>query len=75
MALLKFDENLFFYFIMPPIVFNSGYNMHRGRFFENIGSILFFGILGTFVTYIAFVIFTYFAVENIPMYKYSGLTG
>lgn len=75
MSLLKFDGNLFFYFILPPIVFSSGYNMHRGKFFENISYILFFGVLGTIVTYLAFVVFTYLANENIAMYKYSGLTG
>jgi NhaP-type Na+/H+ or K+/H+ antiporter len=73
--LLHFDGNVFFYFILPPIVFSSGYNMHRGKFFENIAYILFFGVLGTFVTYFAFSVLTYLAVSNITMYKSDGLDG
>ena len=74
-SMMKFDGNLFFYLILPPIVFSAGYNMHRGKFFENFGGILFFGVLGTFVTYAAFSLLTYIAVSNITMFKYSGLTG
>jgi len=28
-----FDDNVLFYFCIPPIVFASGYNMRRKRFF------------------------------------------
>lgn len=30
-----FDDNVLFYFCIPPIVFASGYNMRRKRFFQN----------------------------------------
>ena len=33
MEKFKFDEKLFFYVCLPPIVFASGFNMHRGTFF------------------------------------------
>lgn len=33
MSFLKFNENIFFYVCLPPIVFSSGFNMHRGKFF------------------------------------------
>ncbi len=45
--MMTFDENFFFYFCLPPIVFASGYNMKRKKFFENIKNILLFGVLGT----------------------------
>lgn len=45
--MLTFDENFFFYFCLPPIVFASGYNMKRKKFFENIKNILIFGVFGT----------------------------
>ena len=45
--MLTFDENFFFYFCLPPIVFASGYNMKRKKFFENFKNILIFGVFGT----------------------------
>lgn len=47
--MMTFDENFFFYFILPPIVFASGYNMKRKRFFENIKNILIFGLFSTII--------------------------
>lgn len=47
--MMSFDENFFFYFCLPPIVFASGYNMKRRKFFENIKNILIFGLLSTLV--------------------------
>lgn len=29
----KFSETIFFDFLLPPIIFNSGYNMRRKKFF------------------------------------------
>jgi sodium/hydrogen exchanger-like protein 6/7 len=46
---LTFDSNFFFYFCLPPIVFASGYNMKRKKFFANIKNILLFGLVGTIV--------------------------
>ena len=54
-----FDDNVLFYFCIPPIVFASGYNMRRKRFFQNITNIMIFGVLGTLVTYIFFAALTY----------------
>ena len=52
--LLKFSDNTFFFFCLPPIVFASGFNMQRGNFFANIKTILLFGVLGTFVAFFSF---------------------
>jgi NhaP-type Na+/H+ or K+/H+ antiporter len=51
---INFDGNIFFYVCLPPIIFASGFNMRRKRFFENIGYIMLFGILGTILTFIIF---------------------
>jgi sodium/hydrogen exchanger 8 len=61
MNLLKFSDNTFFYFCLPPIVFASGFNMQRGNFFANIKTILLFGVLGTFVAFFSFSAMTIYA--------------
>ena len=57
--MFTFDETFFFYFCLPPIIFASGYNMKRKKFFENFGNILIFGLFGTLLTFSFFAIFTY----------------
>ena len=49
--IMEFNDDLFFYFVLPPIVFASGYNMYRKKFFDNITNIVLFGVLGTFVIF------------------------
>lgn len=66
-----FDGTLFFYICLPPIIFASGFNMRRKRFFENIGYILLFGVLGTIVTFVVFSGLTYGFFKSGIMYKYE----
>jgi solute carrier family 9 (sodium/hydrogen exchanger), member 6/7 len=73
--MLSFNENFFFYFCLPPIVFASGYNMKRKKFFENFGNILLFGLIGTVVQFSLFSIFTYIVVQFDFLEKYNGETG
>jgi sodium/hydrogen exchanger-like protein 6/7 len=47
--MMTFDADFFFYFCLPPIVFASGYNMKRKKFFENIMNVILFGIIGTVI--------------------------
>jgi NhaP-type Na+/H+ or K+/H+ antiporter len=73
--MLTFDENFFFYFCLPPIVFASGYNMKRKKFFENFTNILLFGLFGTILQFTIFSIFTYIVCQSDILWKYNSITG
>lgn len=66
-----FDDKVFFYFCLPPIIFSSGYNMQRKKFFSNFGYILIFGLIGTIITFVVFTIITYAFMEAGVMWKYN----
>lgn len=56
--IMEFNDDLFFYFCLPPIVFASGFNMQRKKFFSNFTNILLFGIVGTFIAFATFSLLT-----------------
>ena len=79
--LVEFNDNLFFYFCLPPLVFASGFNMHRKKFFECINNIMLFGIIGTITS---FTIFSCLAIwvtsrsnskDGIFLWQTNGATG
>nr|XP_018666770.1 sodium/hydrogen exchanger 3-like isoform X2 [Ciona intestinalis] len=44
---LLFNPDTFFLFILPPIVMEAGYFMPKESFFDNLGTILTYAIIGT----------------------------
>jgi NhaP-type Na+/H+ or K+/H+ antiporter len=69
---LHFSPDLFFYVCLPPIVFASGFNMHRGEFFANIKMVLIFGVVGTIISFTLFSLMTVALGEAVDMHVYDG---
>lgn len=59
---LNFNEKLFFDLVLPLIIFPSGYNMRRKKFFNNIGTIMKFGFFGTMICFSIYTAMTYGAL-------------
>ncbi|KZV33290.1 Sodium/hydrogen exchanger [Dorcoceras hygrometricum] len=50
--LLVFSEDLFFIYLLPPIIFNAGFQVKKKQFFRNFMTIMLFGALGTLISFI-----------------------
>ncbi|KAJ4841181.1 Sodium/hydrogen exchanger 4 [Turnera subulata] len=48
--ILRFDEQLFFIYLLPPIIFNAGFQVKKKQFFQNFVTILLFGVIGVFIS-------------------------
>ncbi|OMO58010.1 Na+/H+ exchanger [Corchorus capsularis] len=48
--LLVFSEDLFFIYLLPPIIFNAGFQVKKKQFFHNFITIMMFGAIGTLIS-------------------------
>ncbi|KAK3259269.1 hypothetical protein CYMTET_31726 [Cymbomonas tetramitiformis] len=59
---MDFHEEIFFLVLLPPIIFESGYNMTQVKaFFRNFGGICVFAFLGTTISTVIIGSIVYFA--------------
>lgn len=66
-----FSPNFFFDFMLPPLVFNSGYTMRKKKFFDNLGNIAMNGFCVTILCFILYGIGTIvLASVNMNMTNY-----
>ncbi len=47
---LSFSPDMFFFLLLPPIIFHAGYTVEKQQFFHNIGTISLFAVFGTIVS-------------------------
>ncbi|KAI3858896.1 hypothetical protein MKX03_006965 [Papaver bracteatum] len=68
--ILRFNEDLFFYYLLPPIIFNAGFQVKKKQFFRNFSTIMLFGVPGVFIST---VIITIGSMWLFPKIGFNGL--
>ncbi|VDM11228.1 unnamed protein product [Wuchereria bancrofti] len=65
------NPNIFFLVLLPSIIFENGYNLHKGDFFMNMFPILSFATLGTVISALTIGSALYVLGQANLMYKMS----
>jgi len=63
---LYFDPEFFNLFLLPPIIFESGYALDQFLFFRNLGTISTFAVVGTLIS----TSFTWVAIYNLGRWNF-----
>ena len=68
---INFSGDVFFTFVLPPIIFSAGYNLRKASFFKYFIYILSFGVFGTIMSFLwvapITLLFNHFNLFYFPM--------
>ena len=53
----RFSPSLFFYILLPPIILESAFSLHNKVFFQNIGAVLLYAVVGTALNFLLIGVF------------------
>ena len=60
---VEFDNDVFFYVVLPPIIFSAGMSLKKKMFFRYISLITLFGVMGTVINFSLITAATYHATR------------
>ncbi|QCD78246.1 solute carrier family 9 [Vigna unguiculata] len=70
--ILTFNEELFFIYLLPPIIFNAGFQVKKKQFFHNFLTIMMFGVIGVFISTFVITIGSWWIFPKLNLLGLSG---
>jgi len=66
---IMFSPELFFYVLLPPIIFEAGFTLKKAGFFRNIAPILAFAFIGTFLSTVltGYILYGFAKAGSVPL--------
>lgn len=66
----SFNQQIFFFGLLPPMIFEGGYNLRKTLVFKNFTYIALFGVLGTIISFFVILGLT-FAINSMGSQRYN----